>query len=252
MRVIVTDDYESMSQEAARLVASQLYIKPDSVLGLATGSTPLGLYRQLRELHQKIRLDFSEVITFNLDEYLTLSPDNPQSYHYYMEHNLFSGINIDRRHCHLPNGLAEDTAGECAVYDQMLEAAGGVDLQILGIGVNAHIGFNEPDIKFEARTHVVRLNEETRRENARFFPRVEDVPDHAISMGIRNIMMAKKILLLASGPKKAAAIYKTVCGSILPQAPASILQLHRDAVIIVDRAAASLLPEDKVWKYAKS
>ena len=221
MRIIITDSYRQMGREAANMVAGQLYLKPDSVLGLATGSTPLPMYRRLIALHRSLGLDFSEVPTFTLDEYVGMAPANPQSYHYF---------------------LAEDLEAEGHRYDALIQQKGGIDLQVLGIGQNAHIGFNEPDVKFEAITHRVELDEETIRANSRFFQRLEDVPRYAISMGIKTIMMARRILLLANGANKADAMRKAVCGSVMPEAPASILQLHRDVTVILDRAAAARLP----------
>lgn len=244
MRIIFTRDYEEMSREAAKIVAGQLYLKPASVLGLATGSTPVGLYDMLIKVHETIGLDFSEATTFNLDEYVGMSSDNPQSYHYFMQEHLFSHVNLRKTHTFVPDGMAQDLTAEGHNYDAQIAAAGGIDLQVLGIGQNAHIGFNEPDIKFEAMTHKVRLDDETIHANARFFASEEEVPRYAISMGIRNIMLAHRVLLLANGAKKARAVRAAVCGSVSPEAPASILQLHRNVTVIVDREAASLLPEE--------
>ncbi|WP_417082864.1 glucosamine-6-phosphate deaminase [Mitsuokella jalaludinii] len=242
MRIIITDSYRQMGREAANMVAGQLYLKPDSVLGLATGSTPLPMYRRLIALHRSLGLDFSEVTTFNLDEYVGMAPDNPQSYHYFMNENFFRKVNIQPDHTHLPNGMVKDLEAEGHRYDALIQQNGGIDLQVLGIGQNAHIGFNEPDVKFEARTHCVALDEETIRANSRFFESPDEVPRDAISMGIKTIMMARRILLLANGTSKAEAVRKAVCGSVRPEAPASILQLHRDVTVILDRAAASHLP----------
>lgn len=247
MRIIVKDSYAEMSAAATNIVAGQLYVKPDSVLGLATGSTPEGLYANLVKVHENLGLDFSEVTAINLDEYYGISKENPQSYHYFMHQHLFSKVNIKPENTHIPNGMTEDLEKECRAYDALIEGKGNIDLQILGIGQNAHIGFNEPDIKFEATTHLVRLDDETIEANSRFFDSREEVPEYAISMGIKNIMLAKKIVLLASGKSKAEAIYKTILGSVRPDAPASILQLHRDVVIILDKEAASLLPEE-LWE----
>ena len=197
----------------------------------------------VRQNAKRLILDFSQVTTFNLDEYIGMAPDNPQSYHYFMHHNFFDFINIKPENIYIPDGMAKDIVAEGKRYDALIEAKGGIDLQILGIGQNAHIGFNEPDIKFEATTHKVRLDEETIQANSRFFQTEEEVPRYAISMGIKTIMLAKKVVLLANGRNKAEAIYNTVCGSISPSAPASILQLHRDATVIVDKEAASLLPD---------
>lgn len=242
MRIIFTNSYEEMSMEAAKIVAGQIYLKPDSVLGLATGSTPLSMYKKLVAVHETVGLDFSEVTSFNLDEYIGMVPDNPQSYHYFMHRNFFDQINIQPENIYIPDGMAKDIEGEGARYDALIEEKGGIDLQVLGIGQNAHIGFNEPDIKFEATTHKVKLDEETIQANARFFENEADVPRYAISMGIKTIMLAQKVILLASGQNKAEAIYKAVCGSVSPSAPASILQLHRNVTVIVDKEAGALLP----------
>ncbi len=243
MRMIVTDSYEEMSMAATRIVAGQLYLKPDSVLGLATGSTPLCMYTNLVHVHKEVGLDFSEVTSFNLDEYLGLKPADPNSYYYFMYENFFKHININPANIYIPNGMPDDVDAECANYDRLIGEKGGIDLQILGIGQNAHIGFNEPDIKFEATTHKVKLDEETIHANARFFATIEEVPRFAISMGMKTIMHARRVVLLANGKNKAEAIYKAIYGGVRPDAPASILQLHRDVTVIVDKDAASLLPE---------
>ena len=245
MRVIVTKDYAGMSRKAARLVAGQIYLKPNCVLGLATGSTPLAMYQELVQDYHDSGLDFSEVTTFNLDEYLGLAPDNPQSYHYYMQQNLFSLVNLDPHKTFLLPGQPEDVATACREYDEAIKKAGGIDLQVLGIGKNGHIGFNEPDLKFEATTHLVKLDEETIEANSRFFASENQVPRFAISMGIKNIMYAKKIVLLANGEEKAEAIYRTIYGKITPVTPASILQLHQDVTVIVEEGAAGLLLEGR-------
>lgn len=245
MRIIITESYEEMSTAAARIVAGQLYLKPNSVLGLATGSTPLLMYQKLVQVHEQIGLDFSEAISFNLDEYLGLEPENPQSYHYFMHEHFFDKINIKPENIYIPNGNPDNLVKECKHYDKLIANKGGMDLQILGIGQNAHIGFNEPDIKFEATTHKVKLDEETIEANARFFTTPKDVPRYAISMGIKTIMLAKKVILLANGKNKAEAIYKAIYGGVRPDAPASILQLHQDVIVIVDKEAAALLPKQK-------
>lgn len=244
MRILITTNYEEMSIEAAKIVAGQIYLKPASVLGLATGSTPLKMYENLIAVHKTIGLDFSQVTTFNLDEYIGLSADNPQSYHYFMYENFFKQINIRRENIFIPDGTTEDIFAESKNYDALIESKGGIDLQILGIGQNAHIGFNEPDIKFEATTHKVKLDDETISANSRFFKNVDEVPKFAISMGIKNIMLARRVVLLANGKNKAAAVYKALCGSVTPEAPASILQLHQDATFILDKEAAADLPQD--------
>lgn len=244
MRIIVTKSYEEMSMEATKIVAGQMYLKPRSVLGLATGSTPLQMYKQLIAVHETVGLDFSRARSFNLDEYIGLAPENPQSYHYFMQQNFFSRINIKPENIYIPNGMAEDIEAEGRHYDSLIDQMGGIDLQVLGIGQNAHIGFNEPDVKFEATTHRVKLDEETIQANARFFTDAEEVPRYAISMGIKTIMLARKVILLANGRNKAEAVYKAVCGSVSPAAPASILQLHRDVTVIVDQEAAAKLPPE--------
>ena len=243
MRIITTESYQALSLEAAKIVAGQIYLKPTSVLGLTTGSTPEGMYGKLVAVHEAIGLDFSEVTTFNLDEYLGLGADDPQSYHHFMQTHLFDHINVRPENIHIPDGLAQDVTGECRAYDAAIRAAGGIDLQLLGIGRNAHIGFNEPDVKFEATTHKVRLDDETIQANARFFEDEGAVPRYAISMGIKTIMLARRVVLLASGWEKAEAVKRAVMGTVSPATPASILQLHQDATVIVDSAAASLLPE---------
>ena len=244
MRILVTKSYEEMSMEATKIVAGQMYLKPESVLGLATGSTPLQMYKQLIAVHETVGLDFSRARSFNLDEYIGLDPENPQSYHYFMQQNFFSRINIKPENIYIPNGMAEDIEAEGKRYDGLIDQMGGIDLQVLGIGQNAHIGFNEPDVKFEATTHKVKLDEETIQANARFFADAEEVPRYAISMGIKTIMLARKVILLANGRNKAEAVCKAVCGSVSPAAPASILQLHRDVTVIVDQEAAAKLPPE--------
>lgn len=246
MRVLITDSYDQMGLEAAKIVAGQIYLKPNSVLGLATGSTPLSMYERLVAVHRTVGLDFSEVTTFNLDEYIGMGPDNPQSYHYFMQEHFFKHINIKPENVHIPNGMAQDIIAEGERYEQLIAAKGGIDLQVLGIGQNAHIGFNEPDVKFAATTHKVELDEETIMANSRFFNNVDEVPRYAISMGIKTIMMAEHVILLANGRNKARAVYKAVCGDVTPEAPASILQLHRDVVVILDKEAAELLPANVV------
>lgn len=237
MRVYAMQNYDEMSRKAANIVSAQVILKPDCVLGLATGSTPEGLYRQLVEWYKKDDLDFSQVKSVNLDEYKGLSRDNAQSYYYYMNKNLFSNVNILPENTHLPNGMAKDDAAECARYDAVIRNLGGVDLQILGLGGNGHIGFNEPGENFAKGTHCVQLTESTIQANARFFETEEEVPRYAYSVGIRTIMMAKKILLVVSGAAKADALYATIFGPISPGVPASILQLHPDVTIVADAEA---------------
>ena len=246
MRVYVVEDYKKLSRKSAQIVAGQIQLKPKSVLGLATGSTPLGMYEELVKMYKEGDLDFSEVTTFNLDEYYELDKDNPESYYTYMNENLFKHVNINKDNVNIPDGMAENVDEECKRYEDKIESAGRIDLQVLGIGRNGHIGFNEPNLKFEALTHLVELDEETIKDNSRFFDSVEEVPTKAISMGIKTIMQSKKIVLLANGKDKAQAIKKALTGEIKPEVPASILQLHPDITVIVDKDAAELIDIDKV------
>ncbi len=243
MRIIITKDYEEMSGRAAKILAGQIFVKPNSVIGLATGSTPLLMYKELIRIHRTDGLDFSEAVTFNLDEYIGLSADNINSYHYYMFDNLFKHINIKRENIFIPDGMAADIEQECRRFEENIRKKGGIDLQVLGIGNNGHIGFNEPDIKFEATTHQVKLDEETILANARFFETIDEVPKYAISMGIKTIMHARKVVLLANGHSKAEALSKALYGGITPEIPASILQLHQDVTVVVDEECAGLLKE---------
>ena len=244
MRIIVCENYQSLSKKAAQIIGSQIILEPKSVLGLATGSTPVGMYQNLIKMYEEGLIDFSKITTFNLDEYYKLPIDNNQSYHYFMDENLFNHINICRENIHVPNGMAEDIETECTSYDKMINDIGGIDIQVLGIGNNAHIGFNEPTINFNKGTHVVTLDESTRKANARFFNSLDEVPTKAITMGTGSIIKSKKILLLASGKNKAEAIYNTVHGKVTPEAPSSILQFHQNVILILDKEAASLLKED--------
>ncbi|KAF0196308.1 MAG: glucosamine-6-phosphate deaminase [Bacillota bacterium] len=235
MQIFVTQDYGELSLRAAEVVAAQVRAKPASVLGLATGATPLGMYQELRRANNDV--SYAQVTTFNLDEFVGLSAGHPGSYHHYMHLNFVRHVDIDPNNVHLPNGLASDLALECEMYEQSISQAGGIDLQVLGIGRNGHIGFNEPHGKFEAGTHVVKLDEASIDANLRFFASRAEVPQYAITIGIRTIMLAQRILLLASGADKAHIIAQAVRGPITPSVPASVLQLHRNVVVIVDRAA---------------
>lgn len=241
MRIIIAKDYEDLSKKAAHIIAGQLIMKPDSVLGLATGSTPIGTYKYLKQMYADGLISFSSVTTFNLDEYVGLDATSDQSYRFFMEKELFSAVDIKSDHIFIPSGIAEDVAAECKAYEVAIRKAGGIDLQLLGIGRNGHIGFNEPDLKFEASTHLVKLDEDTLQANARFFDREEEVPKTAISMGIKTIMHAKKIILLASGVEKASTIYQMIYGDIHPELPASVLQIHPDVTVILDEGAAGEL-----------
>ena len=243
MRIIVCDNYDLLSKKAAQIVGSQMILNPKSILGLATGSTPIGMYKNLIKMYEEGLIDFSKTTTFNLDEYYQLPINNNQSYHYFMDENLFNHININRENIHIPNGMADDIDAECVLYDKMIDD-NGIDIQVLGIGNNAHIGFNEPTINFNKGTHMVTLDESTREANARFFNSIDEVPTKAITMGTGSIFKSKKILLLASGINKAEAIYNTVHGKVTPEVPSSILQFHKDVIIILDKEAASLLNED--------
>lgn len=241
MQIVSCVDYADMSRKAARIIASQVTLKPHCVLGLATGSTPIGTYKELIRFHLEEELDFSNVTTVNLDEYYGLSPEHEQSYRYFMRQNLFDHINIPPENTHIPDGLTRDVARTCAEYDSMVSSLGGTDIQLLGIGDNGHIAFNEPHSFFFAQTHLVDLDEDTIQANARFFASEADVPRQAITMGMRSIFSAKLILLLASGPNKASAIARMIKGPIDPQLPASILQLHPNVVVIAEKEALALV-----------
>lgn len=241
MRIIIEKDYKAMSKKAALIVASQVLLKPKSVLGLATGSTPLGMYRELIEMYKREELDLSGIKTFNLDEYYQLPPDNPQSYYYFMYNNFFNHINIKPENIRLPKGISQDVKRECEEYETAIEKAGGIDLQVLGIGENGHIGFNEPGEHLRVQTQLINLTDETINANSRFFESEDEVPRQAITMGLGSILKARRILLLANGKKKAQAIKKTVSGYLTTKCPASFLQTHPDVTLILDKEAASLL-----------
>ena len=243
MRIYRTKDSANMSREAANIISAQIIMKPDCVLGLATGSTPIGLYKQLIEWYQKGDLDFSEVRTVNLDEYKGLSGEHDQSYRYFMNHNLFDHVNIPEGNTHLPDGMALDPEKECDRYNNLIQSMGGVDLQLLGIGHNGHIGFNEPGDSFDKQVHCVNLTESTIEANKRFFASADEVPRQAYTMGIGNILQAKKILIVANGEGKAEIVKKAFFGPVTPQVPASILQLHQDVVLVADEAALSKVIE---------
>lgn len=240
MQVIRVRDYEEMSEKAAAYIASYVILEPQTVLGLATGSTPIGTYQRLIKRYKAGELDFSQVQAFNLDEYKGLDQNDPQSYHYFMRTNLFDSINIDPAHTHIPAGICEDADRACAEYDEAVAEAGYVDLQLLGIGNNGHIGFNEPADHFTEGTHCVDLTESTIEANSRLFERIEDVPRQAFSMGIGTIMTARDILILASGRAKAEAVRAMLHGPITPQCPASVLRLHPHCVVIADEEALEL------------
>ena len=241
MQIYKATDYKDMSRKAANIISAQVIMKPNCVLGLATGSTPIGTYQQLIEWYKKGDLDFSDVTTVNLDEYKGLPRTNDQSYYYFMHQNLFDQVNINPENTHLPNGMEPNSEKECARYESLIHSLGGVDLQLLGLGHNGHIGFNEPGEAFEKETHCVDLQERTIEANKRFFTSADDVPKQAYTMGIKTIMQAKKILIIASGEDKAEIVHKALFGPITPQVPASVLQLHNDVTLVADEAALSSL-----------
>ncbi len=241
MLVVIKKNYDEMSEEAAKMVADLIRRKPNCVLGFSTGSTPLGLYKELIRMHKEEGLDFSKVTTFNLDEYVGVPPEHPQSYAYFMWENLFKHINVDPRYVHIPHGMAQDIEEFCEWYEERIKHAGGIDLQILGIGANGHIAFNEPGSSLGSRTRIKTLDELTKRDNLRFFTNPEEVPKYAITMGVGTIMDSKALLLLANGKNKADAIKATVEGPITALYPATIVQMHRKAFIICDEEAASEL-----------
>lgn len=239
MRVILCENYEEMSSQASKLVASQLILKPDSVLGLATGSTPIGLYDKLIEMNKRNEIDFSTVTTFNLDEYYPIKKSNNQSYDYFMNEHLFSKINIDKNNTHIPNGETDNPEEECKNYERLIKQHGGIDLQILGIGKNGHIGFNEPDNNLNSVTHLTDLTESTIDANSRFFESADDVPKKALTMGISTILKSKKIILLASGANKSRVVGELLTPEINTSIPATMLKVHPDVVLICDRDAYS-------------
>lgn len=239
MRIIRAKNYDDLSKKAANIIASQVILKPGSVLGLATGSSPIGTYKYLVEKYQQGDLDFSNVTTVNLDEYKGLSRDHDQSYYYFMHEHLFDHVNIDQKKTFLPDGTQADSEKACADYDQIIAGIGGVDIQLLGIGHNGHIGFNEPDTIFKKGTHCVNLSEETIQANKRFFASADDVPRQAYTMGIGAIMSARKILLVVSGEEKAKAVKEAFFGPVTPAVQASILQLRKHVIVVADEAALS-------------
>lgn len=241
MVICKTVNYKDMSRKAANIIGAQVILKPDCVLGLATGSSPVGVYEQLVEWYKKGDLDFSKVSTVNLDEYRGIRPDNSQSYRHFMNTNLFDHINIDLSNTFVPNGLEEDPEKACREYDKIIERTGNPDMQLLGLGHNGHIGFNEPSDFFSRGTHCVDLAPSTIEANKRFFNSESDVPRQAYTMGIRSIMLAKKIVMVVSGEDKADILRKVVYGPIRPEIPASVLQIHKDVVVVADEAAASCL-----------
>lgn len=242
MQIYRGRDYKDMSRKAANIISAQVIMKPHCVLGLATGSTPIGTYQQLIEWYQQGDLDFSETMSVNLDEYKGLNRENEQSYYHFMHTNLFDHININPDNTHVPNGMEVDAKKECRCYEELIHSLGGVDLQLLGLGHNGHIGFNEPNMAFEKETHCVNLTESTIEANKRFFESADDVPRQAYTMGIKTIMQAKKILIVVSGEGKADIVREAFFGPVTPEVPASILQMHNDVTLVGDEAALSKIP----------
>lgn len=241
MKICRTKDYNDMSRKAANIISAQMLLKPDSVLGLATGSSPIGTYDQLIDWYRKGDLDFSQVVSVNLDEYKGLARDNDQSYYYFMHEHLFDHVNI--KASYLPDGTQEDSKEECDRYEALIQSLGGIDLQLLGLGHNGHIGFNEPADSFPKTVHCVDLQDRTIEANKRFFASIDDVPRQAYTMGIGTIMQAKKILVIVSGTDKADIVKEAFFGPITPNVPASILQLHPDVLLVADEAALSKIPQ---------
>lgn len=241
MRIIRAKDYDDMSRKAANIISAQIIMKPECVLGLATGSTPIGAYNCLVDWYQKGDLDFSGITTVNLDEYKGLTKENDQSYYYFMHEHLFSKVNVDPKRTFLPDGTEPDSEKACSDYNRIIAATGGVDLQLLGLGHNGHIGFNEPGEEFKGETHCVDLTESTIKANQRFFASIDEVPKQAYTMGVKTIMQARKILVVVSGEDKAAIVKEAFFGKITPQVQASVLQLHNDVIVVADEAALSLV-----------
>lgn len=241
MKLIVVDNYEKLSKVAAYEFAKVIKEKPNAVLGLATGSSPVGMYNELIKMYENKELDFSKVTTVNLDEYIGLNPEHEQSYRQFMNKNLFSHINVNIEKTFVPNGLAKNLEVECKEYDKKIIELGGIDIQLLGVGNNGHIAFNEPDNELYSETHIISLSENTIKANARFFDNIEDVPKKAITMGVGGIMKAKKIILIASGENKAEAIKGLLSGKVTTENPVSLLQMHNDVTIIVDKEAAKFI-----------
>lgn len=241
MEIIICKDYKNMSKIASKIICDEINKNPNLTLGLATGNTPVGTYENLINLYKENKLDFSNIKAFNLDEYYGLSKDDTQSYSYFMREKLFNHININIKNTHIPNGITSNVTEECKNYDKLIESTGGIDLQLLGIGSNAHIAFNEPSNVFKVGTSLVNLKESTIKDNSIYFNKMEDVPTQAISMGVGSIFKANKIILLASGKSKAKAIYDTINGEIDPNIPSSILKLHKNVIFILDEDSASML-----------
>ena len=244
MIIYAGKDYNDVSRKAANIMSAQIIMKPDCVLGLATGSSPVGTYKQLIEWYNKGDLDFSKVTSINLDEYKGLSPENDQSYRYFMNYNLFNHVNIDKSRTFVPDGLESDSQKACDTYNEIIRQQGGIDLQLLGLGHNGHIGFNEPCDHFPVITHEVQLTEMTREANKRFFSSLADVPTAALTMGIGTVMATRKIVMIITGADKADILYKVFFGPVTPEVPGSILQFHSDVTLICDEAAAAKIPQE--------
>jgi len=251
LRVIIAEDYNGISRMAATIIAKEIRAKPWAVLGLATGSTPLGTYRELIRMHKQDGLNFSLVRTFNLDEYFGLTPDNPQSYHTFMFENFFGRVNLKPENISIPDGMVADVERFCTSYEESIRKAGGIDLQLLGIGRDGHIGFNEPGSSLGSRTRLKTLTEETVRDNARFFGGVDKVPRLALTMGIGTILEARKLLMLASGAEKADAVKNAIEGPLSSQVTASALQLHPQVTVVIDEEAGELLERREYYRYVE-
>jgi glucosamine-6-phosphate deaminase len=251
LRVVIVRDYDDLSRKAASIIAKEIRSKPNAVLGLATGSTPLGTYKELVRMYRTEGLDFSRVTTFNLDEYYRLGPDHEQSYHRFMNENLFDLINVKKEDVHIPDGLTKDVDKFCLEYECMIKERGGIDIQLLGIGRDGHLGFNEPGSSLGSRTRLKTLTEETVRDNARFFSKAEEVPRLAITMGVGTILDAKKLLLVASGKGKAEAVRASIEGPVTSQVTASALQLHPHVICVVDEPASRLLAKKDYYRYVE-
>jgi glucosamine-6-phosphate deaminase len=248
MEIIILPTAAEASEVAARLIARQVREKPSSVLGLATGSTPCKLYQLLARMHREDRLDFSKATTFNLDEYVNLDPTHPASYHQFMEENFFSHVNLRRESVHIPDGMVADVPAHCAEYERAIREAGGIDLQILGLGSDGHLGFNEPGSSLASRTRIKTLTERTRSDNARFFTGAQEVPHHVITMGLGTIMESRMCLLLAFGKTKAEAVAASVEGPVTASVPGSLLQFHPQAKVLLDAESASLLTRAEYYQ----
>lgn len=252
MQVIIKNSYDEMSLEAATIIKDAIHHKPNLVLGLATGSTPIGTYKELIRMHKAGELDFSKVVTFNLDEYVGLPTTHNQSYHYFMHENLFNHVNINPSNVHVPSGVVKDFDNYCQWYEDEIDKVGGIDLQVLGIGSDGHIGFNEPGTSLASRTQIVTLTEETIKDNSRFFKHIDEVPRFAITMGVGTIMEAKHCLLVANGEKKADPVAALVEGPITSQITASVLQMHPNATVIIDKPTSSKLKRVDYYDWAYS